>query len=48
MAETAVKLNTSKDGKCRAAEVIVISNGKQLRLERPINDLYLVEASVSD
>ena len=41
------KLHTSKDGKCRSAEVIVISNGKRLTLERPINKLYPVESSVS-
>ena len=41
------KMIISKDGNCRAAEVVIISNGKQLKLLRPVNKLYPIESSVS-
>ena len=41
------KLIISKDDKCRTAEEVIITNGKQLKLERPVNKLYPIESSVS-
>ena len=37
----------SGDHKCRAAEVVVITNGEQITLVRPINKLYPIESSLS-
>ena len=41
------KLILGADGKCRAADVIVISNQKRMKLTRPVNLLYPVESSVT-
>ena len=40
-------LKFSVDGKCRSAEVVVMSNGKRIVIERPVNLLYPIEESVS-
>ena len=42
---SAIKLIKSHDKQIRAAEVRYVNNGKPVVIKRPINKLYLLEAS---